>query len=140
MVCLKHVVANPNWALFLKTPGPTSPQGPTSAGWSWGCCSPTSPAPYMVSLLAKSPQGPTCPKIIKQRCYIREWGRGEGDFFFGLAIYRANNIYRDITVYSSRHPKQEAFWHYSRPTTIQLLWAGGSTITKLPMAIECLLQ
>jgi hypothetical protein len=49
------------------------------------------------------------PKIIKQRCFIREWGRGEGDILFGLAIDRANILYRDLTVYNSKHPKQETF-------------------------------
>jgi hypothetical protein len=28
------------------------------------------------------------PKMIKQRCFNRKWGRGEGDFRHGLAIYR----------------------------------------------------
>jgi hypothetical protein len=40
------------------------------------------------------------PKIyIKQRCFIPEWGRGEGDFFFGLAFYRAHILYRDVTTF-----------------------------------------
>jgi hypothetical protein len=34
-----------------------------------------------------------------------------------LAIYRANILCRDLTVYNSRHPKQEAFWRNSSPTT-----------------------
>jgi hypothetical protein len=31
-------------------------------------------------------------KIIKQSCFNRKWGRGggEGDFWYGLAIYRHN--------------------------------------------------
>jgi hypothetical protein len=57
------------------------------------------------------------PKIIKQRCFIWEWGRGEGDFFFGLAIYWANILYRDLIVYNSRHLKQEAFCPDSCPKT-----------------------
>jgi hypothetical protein len=56
-------------------------------------------------------------KIIKQICFIWEWGRGEGDFFFGLAIYWANIFYRDLTVYNRRHRKQEALWRESSPTT-----------------------
>jgi hypothetical protein len=50
-------------------------------------------------------------KIIKQRYFICEWGRGEGDFFFGLAMYRANILHRKVIVYNSKHLKQqEAFW------------------------------
>jgi hypothetical protein len=74
------------------------------------------------------------PKIIKQRCCIREWSSGEGNFFFGLAIYRANILYRDLTVYNSRHPKQDAFWRDSSPTTyiIILSWWQHHQ-AKLPM-------
>jgi hypothetical protein len=27
-------------------------------------------------------------ELIKQSCFIRKWGRGEGDFWYGWAIYR----------------------------------------------------
>jgi hypothetical protein len=47
----------------------------------------------------------------------RKWGRGEGEYFFGLAIYRANILYSDITEFDSRHPKQGAFWRGSSSTT-----------------------
>jgi hypothetical protein len=53
------------------------------------CRSMMTPLPILSSLL---------PKIIKQRCFIREWGRGEGDIFFGLAINLANILYRDRNV------------------------------------------
>jgi hypothetical protein len=73
---------------------------------------------------------------IKQRCFIREWGRGERHFFYGLAIdYRANILYRDLTVFTSRLPKQEAFWRDTSPTTyviIGSLWRHHQT--KLPLA------
>jgi hypothetical protein len=78
-------------------------------------------------------------KIIKQRCVFREWGRGEGDFFFGLAIYLASILYKDLTVYNSRQPKQEAFWRDGSttklPTTYMIIvnwWQHHQT--KLPMA------
>jgi hypothetical protein len=72
---------------------------------------------------------------MKQRCVIREWGRGKGDFFFGLAIYGANILCTDLTVYNSRHPKQEAFWRDSSPTTYIIIvswWQHHQT--KLPMS------
>jgi hypothetical protein len=74
------------------------------------------------------------PTIIKQRCFLREWGRGEEDFFFGLAINRANILYRDLTGYISRHPKKEAFWRDSSPTTYKIIlncWQHHQT--RLPM-------
>jgi hypothetical protein len=61
--------------------------------------------------------------------------RGEGDIFFGLAIYQANILCRELTVYNSKHPKQEAFWRNRRPKTYTIIvswWQHHQT--KLPMA------
>jgi hypothetical protein len=74
-------------------------------------------------------------KDYKAKMFHPRMGRGEGDFFFGLAIYRANILYIDLPVYNSRHPKQEAFWRDSSPTTYIIIvswWQHHQT--KLPMA------
>jgi hypothetical protein len=83
--------------------------------------------------------GAPSPKIIKQRCFIQDCSRGKGGFFFGLAIYRANILYRDLTVYNSRHPKQKAFWRDRSPTTYIIIVSGGSTIRPSCPWLGCLL-
>jgi hypothetical protein len=74
-------------------------------------------------------------KDYKVKMFHPRMGWGEGDFLFGLATYRANTLYRDLTVNNSRHPKQEAFWRNSSPTTYIIIvsrWQHHQT--KLPMA------
>jgi hypothetical protein len=53
---------------------------------------------------------------MKQRCFIRDWVRGEGNFWYGLSIY----IYRQLTYFTPDIQDMRHFGLNCSTTTIEI--------------------